>query len=355
MKRLLCLFALILLTMLPLRSALAVHCYLGSSGGSVEGYSNIEPFAVPSNARPGDKIWESNDIKIPVYCDNGTADNMMSEDIYAWLNPYHSVNDPYYQLGVTYEGVDYDASQGSIGIDTRQCLDNQKLSIYTPAQIKASGWEDRLCSKNVNDIHFSRTFTARMRLYVKIITMPPHDYQSSISDYILVQFDGVGGVNQSPDAKNLKYHVIGLDQIRVLNCSVNFSIYPENQTIDFGTFNNMEIASKTLTRDFSIKMDKNIADSECTDTFKVSSSFYTTETLTDEDTALKIGNGLQLKIRDTEDNLFSVYNTYKEYADFDSSLLTHEKNYQAELSQVSGEAIRTGPFSTVVLFKINYN
>ena len=279
MRRLLCLLALLMLTLVPLRSALAVNCYLAAAGGPVEGFSNIEPFAVPSNAKPGDKIWESSDIKIPVYCDTGTAPNFGNEDIYAWVNPYASVNDPYYQLGVTYEGVDYDASQGSIGIDTHQCLDNKQLAIYTPEQIKAAGWEHDLCSGDVNNIHYSRTFIARMRLYVKVISMPPHDYKSSISNYILVQFDGVGGVNQNPEAKNLKYHVTGLDQIRVLDCSVNFSIYPENQTIDFGTFNNMEINHKTLTRSFSVKTTKNIADAECTDTFKVSSSFYTTETL----------------------------------------------------------------------------
>ncbi|WP_213734412.1 hypothetical protein, partial [Citrobacter freundii] len=53
----------------------------------------------------------------------------------------------------------------------------------------------------------------------------------------------------------------------------------------------------------------------------------------------------------------SIYSTkpYAEYAEFDTELLTREKSYQAELSQVAGEAVQTGPFETVVLFKINYN
>jgi hypothetical protein len=357
MRSLLRLCILLFLIFAPLRAALAVNCYLGTSGGPVEGFTQIEPFAVPNNAKPGDKIWESNDIKVPVYCDNGTADNMESENIYAWVNPYTSVNDTYYQLGVTYEGVDYDASQGAISIDTHQCLDNKKLNIYTPEQIKASGWEQKLCSDNVNDIHYNRTFIARMRLYVKVISMPPHDYQSTIGDYILVQFDGVGGVNMNPEAQNLKYHVTGLNQIRVLDCSVDFSIYPESQTIDFGTFNNMEIGTKTLIRSFSIKTTKNVEgnDQGCKDTFKVSSSFYTTEKLADGDTSLRLNNGLQLQIRDKSDNSLTKYNEYEEYADFDSSLLDKEKDYQAELSQTSGETVKVGPFETVVLFKINYN
>ena len=92
-----------------------------------------------------------------------------------------------------------------------------------------------------------------------------------------------------------------------------------------------------------------------TDTFKVSSSFYTTEELAENDTSLRIGNGLQLKIRNTEDNTLSTYNAYSEYAEFDTELLTREKSYQAELSQVTGDTVKTGPFETVVLFKINYN
>lgn len=63
MIRTLRLFLLLIFIALPFRSALAVHCYLGATGGPVEGYTAIEPFAVPNNAKPGDKIWESNDIK----------------------------------------------------------------------------------------------------------------------------------------------------------------------------------------------------------------------------------------------------------------------------------------------------
>ena len=38
-----------------------LNCYFGSSGGSVEKSEAIQPFAVPGNAKLGDKIWESDD------------------------------------------------------------------------------------------------------------------------------------------------------------------------------------------------------------------------------------------------------------------------------------------------------
>ena len=133
----------ICLLFLPLKSALALNCYFGTSGGTVEKSEAIQPFAVPGNAKPGDKIWESDDIKIPVYCDNNTNGNFESEHVYAWVNPYPGVQDRYYQLGVTYNGVDYDANQGKSRIDTNQCIDSKNINIYTPEQIIAMGWQKK--------------------------------------------------------------------------------------------------------------------------------------------------------------------------------------------------------------------
>lgn len=348
---------LLMLLLSTCQSAWAVHCYLGSAGGPVDKYQTIEEFAVPNNAQVGDKIWESSDIKIPVYCDNGNkteGGKRVGENVFAWINPYSSTDDPFYQLGVTYAGVDYDTTQGAVGVDTNTCIDNQYYQKFTPAQIRASGWEELLCSKNADDVHYSRTFVVRMRLYTKIKAMPAHDYVSTLGNFTLVQFDGEGGWNQSPDAFNLKYHVNGLENIRVLDCNVSFDIEPANQVIDFGTFNPYEIASGALTRTFSITTTKS-QDGMCTDGFKVMSSFYTTETLTEDDTALLIGNGLQLKIRNSMTDAPYTFNQYDEYADFTGALLTDTQNFKAELSKVADEQVKIGHFESVVLFKINYN
>ena len=95
-----------LLALLPLKAALALDCYLGAQGGPVEETKTISPFAIPSNAQVGQKIWESDDIKIPVTCNHDVAGSFEKEDVYAWVNPYPAASDPYYELGVTYEGMD---------------------------------------------------------------------------------------------------------------------------------------------------------------------------------------------------------------------------------------------------------
>ncbi len=181
------------------------------------------------NAKLGDKIWESDDIKIPVYCDNNTNGNFESEHVYAWVNPYPGVQDRYYQLGVTYNGVDYDANQGKKAASTLTSVLTVRTLTFIPLS-RLSRWDGRtkICSGDPANIHMSRTFLARMRLYVKIREMPPHDYQSTLSDYIVVQFDGAGSVNEDPTAQNLKYHITGLENIRVLDCSVNFFHFTGN-------------------------------------------------------------------------------------------------------------------------------
>ncbi len=52
-----------------------------------------------------------------------------------------------------------------------------------------------------------------------------------------------------------------------------------------------------MSQQFKITTTKSQND-QCTDGFKVSSSFYTDETLIDEDKSLLIGNGLKLRLFD---------------------------------------------------------
>lgn len=173
MRKLTKVLLILLVSVLPLKEALALDCYLGGSGGPVEETKTITPFAIPSNAQVGQKIWESDDIKIPVTCNHNVVGDFEPEDVYAWVNPYPAASDPYYELGVTYEGMDYDATGQPNGVDTHQCLDNDNILIYTPAQIRQMGWENLICSGNPDDIHTSRVFVARLRLFVKIKAIPP--------------------------------------------------------------------------------------------------------------------------------------------------------------------------------------
>lgn len=77
-------------------------------------------------------------------CDNNVTSNFQPEDVFAWVNPYPAATDPYYELGVTYEGIDYDATGQPNGVDTRQCP-TTITSTFTP-RIKSARWVGRIAS-----------------------------------------------------------------------------------------------------------------------------------------------------------------------------------------------------------------
>ena len=102
------------------------------------------------------------------------------------------------------------------------------MTIYTPEQIIAI-WQNKICSGDPANIHMSRTFLARMRYTSK--------YEKCRRMIIKVRLATISSCNltvpvaltKTLTAQNLKYHITGLENIRVLDCSVNFSISPETQ------------------------------------------------------------------------------------------------------------------------------
>ncbi len=66
-------------------SSYAVDCYQNAKNGPITITADIPSFRIPENAKPGQKIWESSDINVTVYCDNapGWTKNNQTENIFA--------------------------------------------------------------------------------------------------------------------------------------------------------------------------------------------------------------------------------------------------------------------------------
>ena len=328
--------------------ALALDCFLNGPGGAVDVTAQVEPFAVPANATPGDIIWESSDYTITVYCDNNTADQHEHENVFAWINPYPSQTDPYYQLGVNFNGQQFDAAGGLYGLDTHQCVDNDVLA-KNPDLIREH--PEKLCSGNAAQVHTSRAFNVRFRLYVKLNSLPPPGYQSALGSYTLVQFDGKGGINQLPDARNLKYRLNGLNNITVLDCGASLTVHPENQIVDFGTVSAADLATAPRERTFSVTATKT-QDHTCSMGFRLAAEFYTDQPLLAGNTALDLQNGLMLNILEAKTPL--LFNHYFLFADFSTSALSTERTFTARLLPIPGRTVTPGPWEATTVFKINY-
>lgn len=333
-------------------SSYAVDCYQDQNRGPILIEKAMPPFRIPQNAQPGQKIWESDDISVHVFCNN--AGNWSAaaptETVHAWIklsefNDPAVLNNPYLKFGVTYNGQDYEAN--GQGIDTRACLDRKN---ETGGQYSTKACEPSTYHKSVE-------FDARFRLYVKLLAIPTSTdgLNWNFGDVNVLQFDGSQGANTLSSAKNLHANITGLNNISFLDCSVNLRIFPESQIVNFGQISASAIKAAPHKAVFSISTIKD-ATANCSEQFDVSTNFYTDDTLYDN-THLEMGNGLLMRITDQKTKSDVVYNQYKLFTTYipGQSATTATREYEAELTQQPGQALTVGPFQRDLIVKINYN
>lgn len=171
----------------------------------------------------------------------------------------------------------------------------------------------------------------------------------------VLQFDGSGGANLQSNAKNLRFNIDGLSNVRFLDCSVDIKVFPESQVVSFKQIDNSSIRTSPATEPFSISTIKDMS-AGCTQQFDVQTSFYTDDVLYDA-THLDMDNGLLLKIIDEEDHAAIEYNQYKAFTTYipgqASDTITHE--YTAELTKNPTKEVSIGPFSKDLIIKLNYH
>lgn len=337
-------------------SAWALDCYKDFHGGPTKFDTPLPTFTIPANTPVGQKVWESDDLVVNVYCDNAARDHTKpesqdpwSEDVFAYiLDTFHNTdslvtNNPYLAFGVTYNGVDYDIPD--IKIDTGACLD-KKDDFY-------EDYSHAAC--NGTTIQESVRFTVRFRLYVKLKVIPTQPIDYTLPPVTVLTFDGSGGINTLRTAKNLHYSISGLSNIHFLNCSVDIHIYPDNQIVNFGQIFENSIPTRSSQAPFSVSTVRD-ASAGCTEQFDVSTSFYTTDTLYNK-THLDMGNGLLMRITDKTTNSDIEYGQYEIFTTYlpgqSASTVTHD--YVAELTKKPGSELTLGPFSKDVIVKINYH
>ncbi|MDM4205642.1 pilus assembly protein [Klebsiella spallanzanii] len=349
MKRLLGFLA--LLTCLFSMPSWAVNCYQNSKGGLTEAKIDLPSFTIPSDITLNQKVWESPDINITVYCEDasGWSKSTQTEDLYAWIklsafNSTEVLNNPYFTFGVTYNGADYEGTDQ--GIDLNVCLDKHD-------EYYGGTYHNPVC--NGSTLQKNMTFNARFRLYVKVKAIPADSTTVyNFGEINVLQFDGQGGANLYKTAKNLRFYIDGLDNIHYLSCSASIKLEPETQVVDFKTVTNIDLANHTDTQQtFSISTVRDQT-AGCTEQFDITTSFYTSDAPYDN-THLDLGNGLLLNVFDSTLNLPVLFNQYMDFTTYvpsDPSTVTH--NYTAELTAHPTKKLVEGPFSKDVIIKINY-
>ncbi|EAM2074266.1 fimbrial protein [Salmonella enterica subsp. enterica serovar Java] len=140
--------------------------------------------------------------------------------------------------------------------------------------------------------------------------------------------------------------------ITYIPCTMNVSVSPE--TIDFGVIKSSDLEKGVkLQKSFSTLIKKSKGCSLAVSApFGINMFFEPTHPVINTDGSLSMNNGVGLTISDLTGNNIS-FNTAQKIDNVKVNSIL-KKDFRANLHKVSGQDIKTGPFSADVVVRLNY-
>ena len=298
--------------------AWAMDCYAEHEGGNTVVIGYVPRISIPSDGKKGDKIWQSSEYFMNVFCNNALPGPSPGEEYpSAWANimmllasgqDFYNQNS--YTFGVTYNGVDYD-STSPLPIAAPVCIDIKGAGTF------GNGYKKPAVCSGGPEPQLSVTFPVRVQLYIKLAKNANKVNKKLVlpDEYIALEFKGMSGAGAIEVDKNLTFRIRGLNNIHVLDCFVNVDLEPADGVVDFGKINSRTIKNTSVSETFSVVMTKDPG-AACTEQFNILGSFFTTDILSDY-SHLDIGNGLLLKIFHN-DGTATEFNRFSQFASFSS-------------------------------------
>ncbi|MDV5226131.1 MULTISPECIES: fimbrial protein [Providencia] len=307
---------LLLLTFFSTR-VFALDCVESGTGVVIKPPVPVGQLAIPADTPAGTIIWQSDPMTVTVFCDNVLGN--MVDVVHMYFNPTSQKLGTGLLLGANYQGQQLER-------------DKQKVSLGTPP---ISG------KQNV-------TVVVNFTLYIKVTgVVPPSGHYDGDNQFTVFQFDGSGGINTTPGAKNLRYSISGLTGIRFLKCGADIKVYPESQQIDFGQLMITELnRGQEFTKQFQVQALKR----GCLDNFSMNVNFETTDKL-NGDYAIDLGNGTNLTIADDKNNLVK-FNYFEFFGSLPKGSTSVTRTYNASIKKSS--TVKTGSFNASTIVRINY-
>lgn len=295
----------------------ALDCVEKGTGVVIKPPVPVGQLAIPADTPAGTIIWQSDPMTVTVFCDNVLGN--MVDVVHMYFNPTSQKLGTGLLLGANYQGEQLER-------------DRQKVSLGTPP---ISG------KQNV-------TVTVTFTLYIKVTgVVPPSGGYLGDDQFTVFQFDGSGGINTTPGAKNLRYSISGLRGIRFLKCGADIKVYPESQQIDFGQMMITDLnQGKEFKRDFQVQAVKR----GCLDNFSMNINFETTDPL-NGGYAIDLKNGTNLTIKDDKNNRIQ-FNYFQFFGNLPQGSTSVTRDYSATIKKTG--TVKTGGFKASTIVRINY-
>ncbi|EKT60745.1 fimbrial protein [Providencia burhodogranariea] len=310
-------FYLLLLLVFVSTKSFALDCVEAGTGVVIKPPVPVGQLAIPSDTPAGSIIWQSDPLTVTVYCDNvlGSAVDV----VHMYFNPTSQKLGTGLLLGANYQGQQLEQDKQKVNLGSNPIRKGQSVTITV-------------------------TFT----LYVKVTGIVPQSGNyTGDNQFTVFQFDGSGGINTTPGAKNLRYSISGLRGIRFLKCGADIKVYPETQQIDFGQLMITELnQGKEFKKEFQVQAVKR----GCLDNFSMNINFETTDKLNGQ-YAIDLRNGTNLTILDDKSQAIK-FNYFQFFGNLPLGSTSVTRNYHASIKKTS--EVSTGPFSASTIVRINY-
>lgn len=308
--------SLLLLAFLSSKS-FALDCVEAGTGVVIKPAVPVGQLAIPSDIKAGSVIWQSNPMTVTVFCDNVLGNAV--DVVHMYFNPTSQTLGTGLLLGANYQGQQLERNEQRVNLGTRPIRRGESVTV-----------------------------TVTFSLYIKVTgVVPPSENYMGDNQFTVFQFDGSGGINFTPGAKNLRYAISGLRGIRFLKCGADIKVYPESQQIDFGQLMITDLnQGKEFKKEFQVQAVKR----GCLENFSMNINFETTDPLNGE-YAIDLKNGTNLTILDDKSNRIK-FNYFQLFGNLPLGSTSVTRTYNASIKKVS--AVKTGPFNASTIVRINY-
>lgn len=282
----------------------------------------VPRMTIPADTPDGTVLYSSPKIQKKVFCENttyfanpGNVVAIATADFNAFLNKRNGVSFSLYINGVRY------------GHNTSTVLGQIPAGWSTTYSTDVTIWFDVKVDSTMGKIPVTGTYLSGG--YQSVFIMSEGSYTS-----------GKGIISiKTPD-------------ITFVPCVMDLSVTPD--TIDFNRvgISELEDGSK-VTRSFSTLIQKSKGCKvDSSSPFSMYMLFEPTNPVITADGALDMSNGLGLYILDSKKNRVS-YNTAVKVDNVKVGSIL-KQDFTAELKRISGQDIKTGPFSADVVVRLNY-
>ncbi|EMF0917851.1 MULTISPECIES: fimbrial protein [Providencia] len=310
--------SLLLLLVFFSTKAFALDCVEYGTGDVIKPPVPVGQLAIPADTPANTIIWQSDPMTVTVYCNNVLGNAV--DVVHMYFNPTSQKIGAGLLLGANYKGEQLERNQQRVNLGTNPIRKGQSVTVTV-------------------------TFT----LYIKVTgVVPPSGNYNGDNQFTVFQFDGSGGINTTPGAKNLRYSISGLRGIRFLKCGADIKVFPESQQIDFGQLMVTDLnQGKEFKKQFQVQAVKR----GCLDNFSMNINFETTEQLNGE-YAIDLKNGTNLTLFDDKNNRMK-FNYFQFFGTLATGSTSVTRNYTASIKKVA-PTVNTGKFNASTVVRINY-